>query len=81
MTREDEQSNVPFVTMRRIVGRLDEATTDLGVYPPRAVMVITCVPFSIDTAGGGDTDGSTGLFPTFVQITVRLMTATAKRIA
>ena len=39
-----EQSNVPLVIMRRVVGVLALATEILGEYPPLATTVTICFP-------------------------------------
>ena len=44
-----EQSNVPFVTRRKIVGTPAFALVILGEYPPLTSKVIICLPFSTET--------------------------------
>ena len=51
MTRLAEQSNVPFVFTRRIVGMPAFAITLRGEYPPFAEMSIICRPSTMKTAG------------------------------
>lgn len=50
MTTLAEQSNVPSVVMRNIVGIPDFAVMVRGEYPPFARIAMTCVPFTTEIA-------------------------------
>src|SRR3989338_10605933 len=50
ITRLAEQSNVPFVFTRKVVGTPAFARITRGEYPPFAVMSTTCFPSTTETA-------------------------------
>ena len=49
MRTDEEQSNVPFVLNRTIVGTPARALLIRGVYPPFASISIICCPFTTFT--------------------------------